>query len=178
METCINITHQKTNSEKLLEVSVIFIIFASAFLLFSLVTADPDLWGHLKFGMDHVKNGSLQRIDPYSYTAYGHQWINHEWLCEAVFYFVYNRFSDAGLLYGKLLIGFLSVGFLLLCVFRRNVNQLVLAMVGVLAVIGMSPGFMIRPQLFSFLFFAIFLYKIIYQKRYVIHPVTQRRKEH
>lgn len=158
METPINKATSKNLSEKLLEASVFLIVFASAFHLFSLVTADPDLWGHLKFGMDHVKQGALERTDPYSFTAYGYNWINHEWLCEVIFYLVYNAFSDAGLLYGKLLTGFAALGFLLLACFRRTVNPLVLAITGVLAVIGMSPGFMIRPQLFSFLFFGVFLY--------------------
>ena len=158
MEPLANTTSSKTDYEKLLTISVFFIIFASAFHLFSLVTADPDLWGHLKFGMDHVKQGALEWTDPYSFTAYGYTWINHEWLCEVIFYLVYKAFSDAGLLYGKLLMGFAALGFLILACFRRTVNPLVLAVTGVLALIGMSPGFMIRPQLFSFLFFGVFLY--------------------
>ena len=35
------------------------------------VVADPDLWGHTKFGIDHIKSGHLTKTDPFSYTAAG-----------------------------------------------------------------------------------------------------------
>jgi hypothetical protein len=43
--------------------------------------ADPDLWGHVRFGQDMWRDRSLPRIDPYSFTQ-DRPWINHEWLSE------------------------------------------------------------------------------------------------
>lgn len=161
METPLIPPVQKDDYGRLLNISALLVIFSTAFLFFSYVTADPDLWGHLKFGMEHVKSGRLAATDPYSYTAFGYTWINHEWLCEAIFYLVYNMFSDAGLLYGKLLIGFLTLVILIMAVRLRPANPLILAIAGAFAVIGMSRGYLIRPQLFSFLFFSAFLYILI-----------------
>ena len=81
------------------------LIASSAVYFFSFITADPDLWGHIKFGEDLWLNGKLVRFDPYSFTAYGQPWINHEWLTELIFYCIYFYLGDSGLLFGKLAIG-------------------------------------------------------------------------
>ena len=43
---------------------------------------DADLWGHLTFGRDIVRQGWVHTSDPYSFTS-DRPWINHEWLAEA-----------------------------------------------------------------------------------------------
>src|SRR5438874_2441475 len=44
---------------------------------------DPDLWGHVRFGLDFFRYHQLPRIDPYSFTQ-DRPWINHEWLSDAL----------------------------------------------------------------------------------------------
>ena len=130
----------------------------AAICYFSFVTADPDLWGHVKFGEALWEAGALVRTDPYSFTASGHPWINHEWLAELIFYFIYRCFGDAGLLFGKLAIGIAIVLILgRLCAYRKH-NAIVFAVVMMVAIMVISPGFMIRPQVFSFLLFAVYLF--------------------
>jgi hypothetical protein len=143
------------------------LIYSSAFYFFSFITADTDLWGHIKFGEDLWVAKSLNRFDVYSYTAFGAEWINHEWLVELLMFFVYRTFGSAGLLAGKLLVGFAIVYILSLIASRRNCNILVYGLVFVLSVFVMSPGFMIRPQLFTFLAVSYFLY--------VFHLYFERR---
>ena len=43
--------------------------------------ADPDLWGHTRFGLDMLATHTLPSGDPYSFTQ-DIPWINHEWLSE------------------------------------------------------------------------------------------------
>ena len=131
---------------------------SSAVYFLSYVTADPDLWGHIRFGEHLWHEKALPRTDPYSFTAYGQPWINHEWLAELIFYFTYRTLGDGGLLFGKLGIGLVIVAVLWKICRLRADNPLVYATVMVLTVAVMSPGFMIRPQIFSFLFFTLFLY--------------------
>jgi hypothetical protein len=147
--------HSLENNFNLL---VKILIYSSAFYYFSFVTADPDLWGHIKFGEDLWVAKSLHRFDIYSYTAFGAKWINHEWLAELIMFFVYRTLGSVGLLTTKLLVGFAIIYILSLIAFRRNCNILVCGLVFVLSVFVMSPGFMIRPQLFTFLSVAYFLY--------------------
>jgi hypothetical protein len=57
---------------------------AVALVLFALSTktaADPDLWGHLRFGLDTLSTRTLPGLDPYSFTQ-DRPWINHEWFSE------------------------------------------------------------------------------------------------
>ncbi len=64
--------------------------------------ADPDLWGHLRFGQAVISAGHLVRTDPYSYTAFGHPWLNHEWLTEVIMGALYNFVGVFGLKLMKL----------------------------------------------------------------------------
>ncbi len=52
-----------------------------ALSLASVTQADPDLWGHVRFGLDMLQSGRLPSTDPYSFTQ-DIPWINHEWLSE------------------------------------------------------------------------------------------------
>lgn len=70
--------------------------------------ADPDLWGHLKFGQDLWETGRLPGFDVYSYLTAGQRWINHEWLSEAMFARVYS-FGPAALVIFKSAVAFLTV---------------------------------------------------------------------
>ena len=61
------------------------VIGAAACLLLlsaaSFTESDPDLWGHVRFGLDILESRQLPSIDPYSFTQ-DRAWINHEWLSE------------------------------------------------------------------------------------------------
>jgi hypothetical protein len=147
-----------TTKSRWLNILTQLVTASAAIYFFSYVTAGPDLWGHIKFGEDIWKAKALIRTDPYSFTAYGQPWINHEWLAELIFYFTYFYLGDAGLLFGKLGIGLVIVALLYkLCSLRKS-DSIVYAIIIVLAIAVISPGFMIRPQLFSFLFFTLYLY--------------------
>jgi len=145
-------------SEKVVNILIRLLVYSSALYFFSFVTADTDLWGHIRFGESLWAQKALQRVDIYSYTAFGSQWINHEWLSELVMYFVYHVFGSPGLLIGKLLVGFLIVYLLSSISLHRPCEPWAYGTIFVLSVFVMCPGFMIRPQLLTFLFTAAFLY--------------------
>jgi hypothetical protein len=58
---------------------------------------DPDLWGHLRFGLDILRDHRIARVDPYSFTS-DIAWINHEWLSEASMALAYRAGGVHGLL--------------------------------------------------------------------------------
>ncbi len=69
--------------------AVVPAVALAAVLIAVLVTrADPDLWGHLRFGADILHTRSLPSIDPYSFTS-DRPWVNHEWASEVLFALVY-----------------------------------------------------------------------------------------
>lgn len=143
--------------KKIFHVLLVGLVFSSAIYFFSFITADTDLWGHIKFGEDLWASKTILRFDVYSYTAYGSEWINHEWLSELLMYWVYNTFGSLGLLMGKILIGFAIISILsLICLHRRS-HPLAYGIVFVISAFIMSPGFMTRPQLLTYIFTSFFM---------------------
>ena len=55
---------------------------ALALILLTATRTDPDLWGHVRFGLDWLRTRALPAIDP-SFTQ-DRPWVNHEWLSEAL----------------------------------------------------------------------------------------------
>jgi hypothetical protein len=139
-----------------LRLLVILLVYSSAFYFFSYITADPDLWGHLMFGKEISASKSIPSVDIYSYTAFGAEWINHEWLSEVIMWLVFNTFGSPGLLIGKMIIGLITVTAISIISYNRRSNFMIYSIVFVISVFIMSPGFMIRPQLATFLFTSLF----------------------
>ncbi len=71
---------------------------ASLLFLMGVTIADPDLWGHTLYGMRAIEQGVLaERSDPFSYTANGAEWVNHEWLTEWQLGWLWMHEGSAGL---------------------------------------------------------------------------------
>jgi hypothetical protein len=117
--------------------------------------ADNDLWGHVYFGSVILGSGRLPPTNQFSYTSPDHPWINHEILAECAFAAVFRHLGSPGLLGLKLLIGLATFGLMLRMITRRTDSlastALSLAACGSL----LSPGFLVRPQIFTFLGLAI-----------------------
>jgi hypothetical protein len=137
---------------------LLLLLIASAVHFFSYPEVDPDLWGHLFFGKAIQQQGELLTANGYSYTAPDHPWINHEWLAEVIFYDLFDTFGSTGLILFKL-----GVGWAIICVLNRVVpaggsSRLATVIASVWTMAILSPGFNVRPQIFSYLFFAVLLY--------------------
>jgi hypothetical protein len=133
------------------------LIVGSIVYFFSYPEVDNDLWGHLFFGGEIFHAGSIPSTNQYSYTAPEHLWINHEWLSEVVFYGIFNLLGSPGLILLKTTV---AMGVLLFVnsIMRRRVASFVpraLALVWVMALL--SPGFNVRPQIFTYLLLSVAL---------------------
>jgi len=131
---------------------------SSLVYFFSYPGVDNDLWGHLFFGREILSQGGLPTTNLYSYTAPGHPWINHEWLAEIVFYGIYRLLGSSGLILLKVLLGGAILWMLSGIVRRRTPHPWLgfLTLIWVMAVL--SPGFNIRPQVFTYGLFTVFLF--------------------
>jgi hypothetical protein len=118
---------------------------------------DPDLWGHLRFGLDMLETGSIPQTDPYSFTAAGARWINHEWLAELTFALCYSAAGAAGLVWLKITLALATLG---VC-FRHLRQQDVApgwALTVLLPWVAIIPNFgVIRPLHFTVPLFAVLL---------------------
>lgn len=115
------------------------------------VDADPDLWGHTKYGIDHIQHGALQGTDPYSFTAFGDPWVNHEWLTELTFGYSYLIGGNRGLLTVRNLILCLLIGLLAVLWWWRWPHGFFLLAVAIFCVPILASFTNIRPHSFSFL---------------------------
>ena len=132
-------------------------------------SADPDLWGHVRFGLDILRSGSIPTADPYSFTS-DRTWINHEWLAEVVTAGAFTTAGNAGLIAIKLAaIGTMLA--LLMSVLRRSGVAATLprdAAAAAAVILTMEQTHHVRPQLFSVVLFAALLWMLTL-------PADQRR---
>lgn len=72
---------------------------------------DIDLWWHLKTGEVMWREKTILKTDIFSYTGYGHEWINHEWGTEVIYYLLNHHFGTPGILGFRWLIASLTLFF-------------------------------------------------------------------
>ena len=113
---------------------------------------DPDLWWHLQAGQDIVQTHSIPKVDTYSFTKAGSEWVAHEWLSEVVMFLIYRASGWGGLLF---IFSALIAVTLYLTYRRCEGKPYVAALAILLAAASSSPLFGIRPQMITFFLAAI-----------------------
>jgi hypothetical protein len=120
-------------------------------------TTDPDLWGHVRFGLDILASHAIPSADTYSFAS-DRVWINHEWLSEVAFAVSYQLLGALGL---NLVRVAAIVGVLTLAWRRASAtgnSQIVVPVLAFAAIGIFLRVYPIRPQLFSILLFAVQLH--------------------
>ena len=133
-------------------------------LVLVLPLTDPDYFWHLKAGEYIVTHRALPPGDVFSFTRFGQPWVLHEWLFEVV---LYGVFATGGALGVKLLTALCIMAALgVTYVLARRLGQsrplaFVLVLFGGCAfAMGCAP----RPQLVTYLLFALFLSILLREK--------------
>ena len=125
--------------------------------------ADPDLWGHLRFGLDTWRDGELAVTDPYSFTQDRPQ-VYHEWLGAVLLALSYQAAGVPGILILKSAVAFAILGAMMGWLRRLEVRE-ALMLVG-LAVLNILPlSLMTRPQLWTALAM-VTLVRLLLEGRY------------
>ena len=115
---------------------------------------DPDFWWHLRNGQLIVQTHSVVRTDPYSFTKFGHRWINHEWLSDVLIFTVYRFGGFSGLI---LTFAAITSAIFLLVYYRCPGRPDLAALVTVWGAETSILSWGVRPQMFTLLLAAIFL---------------------
>jgi hypothetical protein len=124
-----------------------------AFTGLTFTRADADLWGHLRFGFDILRDWELPSVDPYSFTQ-DKPWVNHEWLSELTMALAVTAFGYAGIPLLKGLLAGLTL-FIAWQALREARLAVRLIVAGVLLAGTIHATASLRPQLWTFLFLAI-----------------------
>lgn len=116
-----------------------------------------DIWYHLKSGeliFDHLE---ILRLNTFSYIAADHPSFNFYWLFQILVHCVHRISGISGLILIKIAV--LTVSFSLLFAMRKKENGYILPVFSLLlAVMAANPRFIIRPELASYLFLALYFY--------------------
>lgn len=127
-------------------------------------SADPDLWGHLRFGLDTLHLHRLPPFDPYSFTS-DRAWINHEWLSETIMAAIYGAGGVPALVTFKIVLVALLAAIMWTVLRRSGVSSLgrvagtAFAVTASLAVLHS-----IRPHLWS-VFLTVVLLNVLTRAR-------------
>jgi hypothetical protein len=126
---------------------------ALAGVLVSATRTDPDLWGHVRFGLDWLGTRELPVQDPYSYTQ-DRPWVNHEWLSEAATGAAYQLGGTGGLVTLKSLV--MAGAITVIARRMRGASPIMSAAVMTVAIVGALPlSGTVRPQIWSALCLAL-----------------------
>lgn len=130
-------------------------------LLFTcgMTVADPDLWGHTLYGLRSIELGVLfEQTDPFSYTAQGLPWVNHEWLTEYQYGWLWKHFGDVGLWMWRNVMALVVFGCAAFWIGRHRASVAAAIMLCVLGAETLSEFFIfVRPQLSTLALFAVML---------------------
>jgi hypothetical protein len=145
-------TQLKTARWLLLAVLITF-----AFWRFSEPTGDPDLWGHVIYGQRTLQAMGVEHTEPFSWTALGHRWVNHELIAELVMGAVHSVTGGSGLFWLMLILSFSAFGLAIKLGRTDQCPAIIVWLVALLMCREVAIGFAMRPQLFSALLFVVFL---------------------
>lgn len=141
------------------------LLFLVCFLIACRMPAQNDTWWHLRAGED-IWQGVSVFADHYSFTRFGAEWLNREWLSQATFFALF-RIGGFPLLTAFLAAGIVtSMALLSTIVARRTGKQLVLL---ASVVVASASQWAVRPQIFSFLFLVLTLW-LLDRRQYRLLP--------
>ena len=139
-------------------VSLLRLAIGSVFLAAIAPTwADPDLWGHLRFGADIVATGAIPTRDPYAFTS-APTWVSSSWLGDVLMYVLYAWGGTLGLITGKIAVAGTLIGLTSATLRRVGVRRPLLELLLFVCLAALYPSIpTFRPQLFSLVAFVILL---------------------
>ena len=114
--------------------------------------ADLDFWWHLKAGELIIKTHSIPAKDVFSYTALGREYVDHEWLFQAIEYVTYSAGGPMGIALLKCLLIALTLLIVAFYAVERGVEPFAAGGLVLLALAGGITRMIERPELFSTLF--------------------------
>jgi hypothetical protein len=149
-------------------------LLVSAFLLAAIYSlrrmADTDLWAHLKCGEYLFLHNTILKTHYFNCSWPDFPYVNHSWLFQAIIYFLDRISGEPGLIALQVLL--VIVAF---CILSRTLrlytgSLTIISLVLSLGILASAHRFSLRPQHFTYIFFAFFLFSLHqYQRKITIH---------
>jgi hypothetical protein len=130
---------------------------------------NTDTWWHLSGGRWIVRHGRIPWLDPLSYTAADHPWINVQWLYDVLLYGL-HVLGGPSLLVVASMVAYTGAVALMVHTTRQRASPLVTTVLGSWAVLASQDRFAIRPEMASFLWLQAVLWIYVTGRR----PASRR----
>lgn len=142
---------------------ILFFVFVALLATHSLNSINQDIGRHLKTGEIIWQTKHVPRTNLFSFTEPDHPFINHHWLSEVFFYLLNNAAGLKGLIIFKImvLVAAYALIFFALPPRARGWPFIFAATLSALILIDRTD---VRPEIFSYLFLAYFLFAIFRSK--------------
>jgi len=128
------------------------IIFAAALAHSLRYIGDSDHWHHLRCGEHLFATGSILRTFQFTNLHPNGEYLNHEWLYQAIVYLLDHFTGEIGLM--SLQVALVLGSFLIVYRTARltGASPVILCLVLVLGILAASHRFLLRPQHFTYVF--------------------------
>ncbi len=134
----------------------------AVFCWHSFASINEDIGRHIKLGEIIVTSHHIPTTNLFSFVEYSHPFLNHHWLSEVIFYLLHGAVGLQGLMIVKV---FILVIVFALCIYAVSLrNILTTVVITLLSLSLLFDRTEVRPELFSYLFLAGFLY-ILFRAR-------------
>jgi len=168
---------RKKGPEETIRRITIFFLFAFVFTVSCHILTNFDIWWHLRAGKYIFENHRIPHQDIFSYTARGRPWIDLHWLFQVLSFSIYEFLGVNGLIIMRVVVLLFAFIFLFQTGYRRS-NFVISVLCFIPGILAASSRFLTRPEIFTLLFVAIYLFilhKYKYEnKNYVwILPILQ-----
>jgi len=164
-----------TRDSRLSEAEIVslarILLLVGALVLVSITQVDPDLWGHVRFGLDIIDTKAIASHDPYSFTS-DRSWVNHEWLAEVFMGGAYRLAGAFGLVLlktGVYATALVCASLALRRVAWRPIDHDLLILLAIMATFPRAHD--MRPQVFSLALFAALLLVLVTADRGRFRPL-------
>lgn len=141
---------------------IIALLFFILFFVKGMTILDPDFGWHYKFGEIVYENWQVPRMDIFSYSMPSYPYINHEWLTDVIIFKIYNLFGIFGL---AIIFGLIAITSLLILIPKSQINYSLPVFILSATILYSFGG--IRPQVVSWLFFALII-KCIFEEQFYL----------
>ncbi|MDP2637644.1 MAG: hypothetical protein Q8P26_01120 [Candidatus Levybacteria bacterium] len=146
----------------LIYILIFFLLFAGYFHPISSIT--QDLGRHLATGDIIIQTGEVPKVNLYSYTYPNFPFINHHWLSEVTYSSLFKITGFNGLLILNTLLILFSFALLFFSI-SRKAHPIALAITSILSIQILFERTDVRPELFSFLFFSVFIFLLYFFRK-------------
>ncbi len=134
------------------------ILFLSVFSISIFKIYESDAFWHLKSGEYILEHLKIPSTDPFTINGENKQWVNTYWLFEVLIYIIYKLLGFTGLILFKAVICSIFFVILLKALLLSGVSGTV-AFTLILPFLSIfRERFLVRPDIFSYLFIPLYLY--------------------